>query len=161
MSARKRTALLIVHCAATKPSMDIGAIEIDRWHRSRGWAGNGYHYVIRRDGTLEPGRDPRSIGAHAKGHNAESVGICMVGGVDDNGEPEDNFSISQYVCLKELLVELHDLSYPTATVIGHNEVSSKACPSFDVQAWLVKSGLERMAKAEDADLCPNCGHILS
>lgn len=161
MSARKRTTLLVIHCSATPPTVDIGAVEIDRWHRAKGWASIGYHYVIRRDGTLQPGRDPRSIGAHAKGHNAESVGICLIGGVTEQGEPDSNFTYAQFKCLKELLTELHDLSYPHSTVIGHNEVSTKACPSFDVQQWLVASGLERMAKAEDADTCPNCGHILS
>lgn len=140
--------------------MDIGLAEIDRWHRSRGWLKIGYHYVIRRNGQLELGRHTDEVGAHAKGHNATSIGICMVGGIDSDGKPENNFTQEQWDRLIMLLSALHN-DYPAAKVIGHNEVSSKDCPSFDVQVWLIRNGLERMAKSliED-DNCPTCGHPL-
>ena len=78
---------IIVHCAATKPSMDIGFEDIDRWHKDRGWSGCGYHIIIRRDGNLEYSRGlkPRGTvfrqGAHVKGFNDISIGICLVGGM--------------------------------------------------------------------------------
>jgi len=127
---------IIIHCSATPPSMDIGAPEIDQWHRQRGWRGIGYHYVIRRDGTRESGRPETRAGAHAHGYNTKSLGICMVGGIDEDGNPENNFTEDQWGALFQLIYELLD-RYPTAKIIGHNEVSNKACPSFDVQTWVV------------------------
>ena len=133
---RSRTDFIIVHCAATSPSMDIGAKEIDRWHRQKGWLGIGYHFVIRRDGTVETGRPITQAGAHATNYNNKSVGVCLVGGVkEDKKTPEANFTPAQYVSLIELLKKLRK-DYPDAKIIGHNEVAQKACPSFDVQKWL-------------------------
>jgi N-acetylmuramoyl-L-alanine amidase len=89
---RKKTDLLVVHCAATKASMDIGAKEIRRWHKDRGWDDIGYHYVIRRNGDVEIGRPENAVGAHVAGKNSTSVGICLVGGIDDAGKPKANFT---------------------------------------------------------------------
>lgn len=140
--SRKQTDYIIIHCAATRPSMDTDAKEIDRWHRSRGFLKIGYHYVIKRDGTIEHGRRMEEIGAHCKKYNWRSVGICMVGGVkeDDINEPENNFTTDQWDALLALVKDLLK-EYPDASVIGHNEVSSKFCPSFDVQMWLCNNGL--------------------
>ena len=131
---RKETKEIIVHCAATKPSMDIGASDIDRWHRERGWLKIGYHFVIKRDGTVETGRELEEVGAHAKGHNAISVGICMVGGLSEDNEPETNFTADQWSSLENLVDDLKE-KYPDANVIGHNDISSKACPTFNVGEW--------------------------
>lgn len=138
-SASRRIDEIIVHCAATKPGMDIGAKEIDGWHRSQGWTKIGYHRVIRRDGTVEFGRDFNEAGAHASGHNAHSIGVCLVGGVDDSNKPEANFTPAQWAALDRLIAGLEEL-YPNAKVIGHREVARfpKACPSFDVQEWKTK-----------------------
>jgi hypothetical protein len=73
---------IVVHTAATPEGRDIGAQEIDRWHRQRGWRMIGYHYVIRLDGTVEEGRDETIPGAHARGYNRTSIGICLIGGMD-------------------------------------------------------------------------------
>ena len=126
---------IIIHCSATPPKMDIGASTIDQWHRGRGWDAIGYHYVIRRDGKLEHGRPIQKQGAHAKGHNANSIGICMVGGVKagDTDTAEDNFTAAQWVALEWLVSVLEGFE---PKIIGHNEVSEKACPSFNVQEWL-------------------------
>ena len=70
----------IIHCSDTYPDMDIGVEEIRRWHKERGWSDIGYHYVIRRNGKIEEGRNDGIVGAHAKGMNENSLGICMVGG---------------------------------------------------------------------------------
>ena len=159
MKARKTTTKIIIHCAATKPSMDIGLAEIDRWHRSRGWLKVGYHYIIRRDGTVEKGRSHEVIGAHAKGHNATSVGVCLVGGVDDANKPEDNFTPEQWGALEEL-VNLLVEEYPMVSVIGHNEVdSNKECPSFDVQDWLRREGFVQTTESDSK--CPTCGQPIN
>lgn len=126
---------IIIHCAATKPTMDIGAKEIEQWHRARGFFGIGYHYVIRRDGTIEMGRPLEKAGAHAEGHNADSIGICMAGGIDNKGKPQNNFTDAQWDSLAKLTKDLVQ-SYGALKIIGHNEVAAKACPSFSVQKWL-------------------------
>jgi N-acetylmuramoyl-L-alanine amidase len=131
---RKSTEYIVVHCAATPPSMDIGVSEIDRWHRARGWVGVGYHFVVRRDGTLEKGRDIDAVGAHVKGYNNKSVGICLVGGVmeEDKKTPEDNFTQNQFDTVTALLKKLHDM-YPESKIVGHRELDAgKACPCFDL-----------------------------
>lgn len=129
----------MVHCSATPPTMNIGKKEIDKWHRQRGWLKIGYHYVIQRDGTLEEGRDKDVMGAHVKGHNAESIGICLVGGVDADNTPEDNFTPEQYATLLDTIRSLH-VEYPDAEIVGHNTLfSGKACPSFNVEEWWNKN----------------------
>lgn len=134
---RSKTDLIVVHCSATPAKMDVDAKEIDRWHKERGFLKIGYHFVIRRDGTREKGRDINDVGAHVVGSNHKSVGICLVGGMDDlNAEPEDNFTAEQWVTLYLTLKEMHE-AYSTAKIIGHREIDNrKACPSFDVQDWL-------------------------
>lgn len=132
---RETTESIVVHCSATPPKMDIGAREIDHWHKRRGWLGIGYHAVIRRDGTVEFGRHFDETGAHAKNFNKKSVGVCLIGGVDENETPEDNFTPEQWESLR-LVVQMLAAAYPQATVIGHRDISKKACPSFDVNEWL-------------------------
>lgn len=136
LSKRIRTDLIVIHCAATPPDLDIGAKEIDKWHKERGWSGIGYHYVIRRDGKLETGRDLDAKGAHVKGHNDYSVGICLVGGVDSRNKPENNFTSTQFKVLNKLLDNLMEI-YPEAVIVGHTELDkNKACPSFDVERYI-------------------------
>jgi N-acetyl-anhydromuramyl-L-alanine amidase AmpD len=132
--------LLVVHCSATPPDMDIGAAEIRRWHvNDNKWADIGYHHVIRRDGTIERGRAEATTGAHASGHNAASIGICLVGGVRRNAGKlvaQENFTPAQWTALRSLLEELLQ-RYPGARVLGHRDVDNrKACPSFSVRDWM-------------------------
>lgn len=127
--------LIVVHCSATPPSMDIGAAEIDLWHRQRGWFGIGYHKVFRRDGTVEDGRPLNRPGAHARGFNHRSYGFVLVGGVAEDGKnPEDNFTDEQIEALRtenSILIP----QMPWLVVVGHRDLPgvAKACPSFDVQ----------------------------
>lgn len=142
---------LIIHCAATPPTSDIGASDIDRWHRARGWWGCGYHYVIRRNGKIESAengdrcRPLERAGAHVgdcgPGWNKRTIGICLVGGVDENNQPEDNFTDEQWKSLEEVVLTLLE-RYPSIhTIGGHRDLiaktgaSPKACPSFDVGVW--------------------------
>ena len=140
-SFRKKTDYIVVHCSATKPDMDIGFAEIDIWHKDRGFYMCGYADIIRRDGRVEQGREADEVGAHVKGYNSVSVGICMVGGVDKKNRPEENFTPEQFRSLSRLL-RFHMAKYPKAMIVGHNELDSgKACPSFDVQRWLIGEGI--------------------
>lgn len=137
MAKRKSTDTIVIHCAATRPSMNVGRKEIDAWHKARGWKKIGYHFVIRRDGTLETGRAVDEVGAHVEGHNSTSVGVCYVGGVnEDSLGPEDNRTPQQKARLESVVRFLLGL-YPLAKIVGHCDLNSgKACPSFDVAAWL-------------------------
>lgn len=127
---------LVVHCSASPPSVDADATMIDRWHRERGFLKIGYHYVIKRDGTVEPGRDETHVGAHEPRVNQVSVAICMVGGVNAQGKAEANFTDAQFVSLERLLTELRG-RYPGAEILGHRDIPGvrKDCPSFNVQQW--------------------------
>lgn len=138
-SFRKRTSTnnIIVHCSATRPDQDIGIKTIRLWHmRDNGWFDVGYHFVIKRSGELEIGRPVDVVGAHTKGFNSDSVSICLIGGINNKGKADANFTIEQLNCLKDLIGELKDM-YPDAQVKGHRDFNNgKECPSFDVQALL-------------------------
>ena len=123
---------IIIHCSATPTDMDITASDIRDWHIDRGWSDIGYHYVIRRDGTLEDGRPIAQAGAHTKGQNSNSIGICLIGGADGF-----DYTLDQMDVLVDLVETLEE-AYTSATVHGHNEFSSKACPQFDVQAFFTE-----------------------
>lgn len=129
---------IIIHCSATKPSMDIGVDTIRDWHvNGNGWDDIGYHYVIRRDGTVETGRDLSVSGAHAAGYNLDSVGICVAGGINQSGKSEFNFTGTQMAQLEHVVNMLcNTYNLPESAVMGHNEVSKKDCPCFDVREWV-------------------------
>lgn len=127
---------IIIHCSATKPSMDIGVREIRMWHKQQGWLDVGYHYIIKRDGTVQEGRPCDVVGSHVKNHNSNSVGVCLVGGVDEKMKPDANYTVDQWAALETVVKDLKE-KFPTASVKGHNEFDAgKACPSFNVQSWL-------------------------
>lgn len=128
--------LIIIHCAATTPVMDIGADVIRKWHvDDNGWSDIGYHHVIRRNGLIEPGREHKTPGAHAKGYNEKSIGICMVGGIDMESKPHCNFTRHQWAALPNLINDLLQ-KFPGAQVIGHHDVNPhKSCPGFNVAAY--------------------------
>jgi N-acetylmuramoyl-L-alanine amidase len=132
---------LVVHCSASQPNAKppVTAAVIDRWHRERGFRKIGYHFVIRRDGVVEPGRTLDEIGAHVEGFNAVSVGVCLAGGVDANLKPEDNFTSQQKDVLAKLLAGLLQ-KFPKAEIVGHRDLPNvkKDCPSFDVKSWWAK-----------------------
>lgn len=127
---------IIVHCSATQEGKDISAATIDAWHKKRGWSGIGYHYVVGLNGNIEYGRSVYSTGAHVKGHNTGSIGICYIGGVESERGPDgkwvakDTRTSEQKESLLDLIKTLKRL-HPDATVHGHNEFSSKACPCFN------------------------------
>jgi len=147
MASRKRTDYVVLHCAATRAIMDIGAAEIRQWHtnprpRGNGWSDIGYHYVIRRNGKIETGRAVTAVGAHVANHNHNSIGICLVGGLANAApyRPENNFTQAQWASLRKLLTSLSK-TY-TFTVLGHRDFPGvpKACPCFDARKWAKENG---------------------
>ena len=123
---------IIIHCSAVRPWQQSSVEDIDRWHLARGWKnGCGYHYVIRRDGTIETGRPLEMIGAHCKDRNRHSIGICYEGGLDMEGRPAVTRTDAQKAALRTLLEALH-AQFPKAWIMGHNVFNPmKACPCFD------------------------------
>ena len=126
---------LIVHCSATPEGREVSASTINDWHLKNGWSGIGYHYVIGLDGTIEYGRPVEKQGAHVKGYNKSSIGICYIGGVekemvDGKWIPKDTRTQEQKCSLYHLLIVLKRL-HPDAIIHGHRDFANKACPSFD------------------------------
>lgn len=135
---------IVLHCSATPEGRNVSVQEIERWHRQRGFRKIGYHFVILLDGTIRKGRDISEIGAHVAGSNANSIGICYVGGLDANGKPRDTRTEEQKAALFYLLQQLRE-EFPDAMICGHRDFSPdrnadgiiepwewmKACPCFD------------------------------
>ena len=125
--------LLVIHCSAVRPDQTSSAAQIDTWHRrDRHYKfGIGYHYVVRRDGQIEPGRPEWMVGAHCKNHNAHSLGICYEGGLNARGQPADTRTLAQKLAMVQLL-EVLRRRYPKALIVGHHDLNpQKACPCFD------------------------------
>ena len=151
MIKREKTDTIVIHCSATPPTMDIGVEKIREWHVGENhWDDVGYHYIIKRNnGELETGRDESMVGSHARAVNGTSLGICLVGGSNANGDWENNFQDEQFVTLKALILDLikryevpEDFKQ-IKKIIGHYQVDDKKeCPSFKVPEWLEKNGLE-------------------
>lgn len=128
---------IIVHCSATPEGKDYSVNTIRDWHLARGWRDIGYHFVIYRNGEIAEGRPIEQSGAHTKGENYCSIGICYIGGVeaekkDGKWPPKDTRTADQVAALQDLLCQLKE-QYPAAVVYGHRDFSSKACPSFDAK----------------------------
>lgn len=149
MASNKTINRLVIHTTASRPKNFVDASVIDRWHRERGFLKIGYHYVILRDGTLQKGRKDSEVGAHVAGKNTGSLGICLVGGLNDStGKPENNYTPEQFKTLGTLLTKLSG-EHPSAIVLGHRDLSPdlngdgkitrnewvKECPCFDAGQW--------------------------
>lgn len=148
---RKHSKYIAVHCSDTPADLDIGVDTIRQWHtdplskQGRGWKDVGYHFVIKRDGTIERGRPVWSVGAGVMGYNDESIHVCLVGGKGKPGAssreerrtPYDNFTAKQKRSLAFMVANLLKHVAPGALVQGHRDFPDvhKACPSFDARAW--------------------------
>lgn len=137
---RRQTRYIVIHCSETKPSMDdVDVNWIRRLHTGKGWIDVGYHYVIKRDGTIEVGRPDDTVGAGVRGHNHDSIHICLVGGLAENGKSgkgpwETNFTAEQWVALWQQIAALK-ITYPDAEVVGHRDLDARFCPTFDARRW--------------------------
>lgn len=127
---------IIIHCSATPEGREVSLEEMHRWHVHRGFSDVGYHFLVHLDGRVEAGRPLHRTGAHCRGHNVGSIGICYIGGLTaTDRSPKDTRTPAQREAL-HALVTLLRLHFPKATLHGHNEFAAKACPCFDVQqAW--------------------------
>jgi len=132
---------ITIHCSATKPSMNTTVEDIRRWHtdpkpNGNGWSDIGYHYVVERNGIIREGRPLEEVGAHVKGHNEGNIGICLIGGMSEDGKPEFNYTGTQMEGVLEIVRDLKcKFGYDTE-VLGHNDLdSNKTCPNFNVKAW--------------------------
>ena len=129
--------LIIIHCSAVTPGQQSSAKDIDNWHKARktkngtNWKGIGYHFVVRRDGSIEKGRPIEEMGAHCVGHNKYSIGICYEGGLDENRVECDTRTEEQKVTLRKLVARMHEM-FPRAVIVGHRDLNpEKGCPCFD------------------------------
>lgn len=134
---------LVVHCSATPAGKAFRASDIDRMHRDQGWDSIGYHFVICLDGSVEPGRPVAEVGAHVKGHNANSIGVCLIGGIDANRKSANTFNERQFDALALLLRGLR-AQHPSASIRGHRDFPkvAKDCPCFDVRSWCRTRGID-------------------
>ena len=123
---------IIIHCSATREGQDIPIETIKKWHvEGRGWSDIGYHFYIDINGNIQMGRNIAKIGAHCKGQNRNSIGICYCGGVEADGKtPKDTRTDEQKNALLAVLRTLKAM-YPEAIIHSHSDYANKACPSFD------------------------------
>lgn len=127
---------IIIHCSATKCGWDFRANDIAQWHKGRGFPMSGgtfcgYHYVIDLDGRIEIGKPLQYTGCHCKGHNAQSIGICYIGGLDADGKPADTRTPQQKKSMWSLVTFLHYV-FPEAKIYGHRDFTPRDCPCFEV-----------------------------
>lgn len=126
---------IVVHCTATPEGRAHTVADVRQWHKAKGWADIGYHWLVRLDGTIEKGRDEAIAGAHVANHNSTTIGVVYVGGVAKNTlTPKDTRTAAQKNALLKLLKELKQ-RYPGAAILGHRDFPgvAKACPSFDAR----------------------------
>lgn len=122
---------IVIHCAATKSTMDTTVNDLRKWHvTENGWDDIGYHWFIKFDGTVHECREESYQGAHCKSVNDKSIAICLEGGYDGI----DNFTTVQKEALMHLIEE-KKFSYDNAAVVGHGHFDDKKCPSFSVVNW--------------------------
>lgn len=132
MNGAESVRFIVIHCSATRCDREYPVEQMLRDHKARGFRTIGYHFYIRRDGTVTRHRGLLEVGAHARPFNRCSIGICYEGGLNEEGQPADTRTTAQKVQLWELLQKLHRL-FPQAQVVGHRDLPGvkKACPCFD------------------------------
>lgn len=147
---------IIIHCSATHPEWWAGETtqkileEFRRWHLDRGMNDVAYHRIIGRNGSTAEGRPLSKTGAHVKGHNSNSLGVCLVGGTPTGKATDkftDHFTPEQNVALRNTLREWRDIIPNVVRVTGHNEYANKGCPAFTVADWLSSPELSKPIKS--------------
>ena len=143
------TDLIVIHCSATREGLDISIDTFRKWHKARGFRDIGYHFIIHPDGNVERGRPIEQVGAHARGYNKNSVGVCYIGGLDKDLNPKDTRTRKQKISLR-LLVDVLQIVYGQMEIVGHRDLSvdlngdgviskdewMKDCPCFDIKTEL-------------------------
>ena len=135
---------LVLHCSATRRNQDCSVEQLRRDHKERGFYDIGYHFYIRKDGTMTQHRKLLEVGAHARPYNRCSIGICYEGGLDEEGRACNTITAEQETRLVELFWNLKTL-FPKAKIVGHRDLpgtTPKECPGFDAGSWALQQKLE-------------------
>lgn len=130
----RQITMIVVHCSATRENRNYSVQQLFHDHvEVNHWRYIGYHFYIRRDGRVESTRPLERMGAHAKGYNAHSIGICYEGGLDAEGRVADTRTVAQKRVMGRLIVQLHQQFPSICKVLGHRDLPGvqKACPCFD------------------------------
>ena len=146
---------LVIHCTDTPEGREVSAADIRRWHTSpapagRGWKQVGYTDLFHLDGRVErlvannedANVDPWEITNGATGYNSISRHIVYAGGCDAGRNPKDTRTVAQKEALRKYVLDFHT-RHPDVRIVGHNQLAKKACPSFDVPAWLLEIGIKQ------------------
>ena len=134
LETRRKTDMVVIHHTGNPWDDDLSAAEIDASHKAQGWTCIGYHYVIRKDGTVEQSRSHWTVGAHAYGHNSHTIGIHVCGNFEE-AEPTDGQIESTAMLLANLCAE-YGLSIDRDTIVGHRELMATACPGRNLFAQM-------------------------
>ena len=126
---------VILHCSATIERAHFDVATLRKWHTEppRNWSDIGYHYVIYLDGSVHTGRPVQKAGAHTRGHNHDSIGVCYIGGLDQDGNPKDTMTPAQDIAFIQLVRSLRMVFGSHLKISGHNDYAKKACPCFSVK----------------------------
>lgn len=130
---------IVLHCTATQPSARVAAIQ-RYWREVLRWRRPGYHYIISASGKVDQLSNEAEPANGVRGLNEQSLHISYIGGIDASGRPSDTRTAAQRKATKTLIKELLG-RYPEAKLAGHYHFANKACPSFDVPAWLEAIGV--------------------
>jgi N-acetylmuramoyl-L-alanine amidase len=135
---------LVLHCSASRCNQDYSVEQLRRDHKARGFYDIGYHFYIRKDGTMTQHRKLLEVGAHARPYNRCSIGICYEGGLDEHGKACNTMTAEQETRLVDLFRNLKIL-FPKAKIVGHRDLpgtTPKECPGFDAGSWALQHQLE-------------------
>ena len=143
MDKREITDTIVIHCTQTPADMDFGVEKVTEWHKNRGFDTIGYHYLIKRDGTLQVGRDEDVVGAHAVAVNGTSIGVALVGGGTINMGWENNFTPVQFETLKSILLKLKD----KYTKIRNRYIKALNIPARNQEAVPLSEALPTIGEA--------------
>ena len=135
---------LVLHCSASRCNQDYSVEQLRRDHKARGFYDIGYHFYIRKDGTMTQHRMLLEVGAHARPYNRCSIGICYEGGLDEQGKPCNTMTTEQETRLIDLFRNLKIL-FPKAKIVGHRDLpgtTPKECPCLDAGSWAARHRLD-------------------
>lgn len=128
---------IVIHYSATNYTTDFDVHDVTAWHLQRGFNDVGYHYIVKLDGTIQSGRPLDKVGAHVKGKNTGTIGICYIGGLISPEEATDTRTQAQKMALRYLVASLRTVLQRDLKVVGHNDLANTLCPGFSVtsEAW--------------------------
>ena len=144
MTSADSVRFLVLHCSATRCNQDYSVEQLRHDHKARGFYDIGYHFYIRKDGTMTQHRKLLEVGAHARPYNRCSIGICYEGGLDEQGKPCNTMTTEQETRLIDLFRNLKIL-FPKAKIVGHRDLSGttpKECPCLDAGSWAARHRLD-------------------